>query len=85
VSGCALLLPDPSHREIITNEASRSNLELTDTILNVLAAERLVHCNIGRRVPEKLVVIVKGQGPYFSDLPNREVAVRVANMLREQL
>ena len=135
LSGCALLLPDPSHREIIAIEASRSNQELTDAILDILAEEQLVHCNVGRRVPgkdfkrcaipwwygeltkldrenaeitlgdfpvyrngiaghtakisrkgpEKLVVIVKGVGVYFSDLPNRDVAIKVANMLREQL
>lgn len=139
VSGCSLLLPnvlpDPSHSEVIAIEASRSNHELTDAILDILAAEQLVHCNVGRRVPgkdyarcaiswwygeltkldrenaeitlgdfpvyrnniaghtakiarkgpDKLVLIVKGTGVYFSELPNRDVAIQVANMLREQL
>lgn len=134
-SGCSLLLPVPSHREVITIEASRSNFELTDAILGILAAEQLVHCNSGlhlsdkhssrcaipwwsgdltlldkdkaeitlghypiyqnnvaghsakisRKSPEELVLIVKGQGSYFIDFPNREVAVRVANLLRAQL
>ena len=135
VSGCAAFLPVPSHREVIAIEASRSNNELTDAILEILADEHLVHCNIGwnlseknptpcpipwwsgdltlldkdkaeitlghypiyqnnvaghsakisRKTPETLIVIVKGQGPYFFDLPNREVAVLVAELLREQL